>query len=129
MNADDGRIKILHVEDDLDFVRMLGVALGDDRINLISAQTVDIARHKLEHDDISLVLLDVGLPGDSGLVLIEYIEAMEKSVPIIILSADDPSENVDDRVLSVLVKSRISEQVIVDTILNAVGHVNKGGRV
>lgn len=119
----DHRIKILHVEDDLDFIRMIEVALDDENIRIESAQSMDIARQKLDRDDFSLVILDLNLQGDSAGTLIDYIHDKGKDVPIIILSADDPVDNLNDKVLSVLVKSRVSEQVVVDTIMAAVRHM------
>lgn len=85
--------RILIVDDDRDQQRGLGtwlraqgyeIAVASDGIQAISAA-------RKEHPD--LILLDIGLPGGDGHVVIERLRALSpsSSVPIIALSAKDPA--------------------------------------
>lgn len=121
---DDHRAKVLHVEDDVDFIRMLDAALYT-KVNLVSALTFEEATQKLAEDNFSLVILDIGLPDESGLPLIDYIKGLKKQMPVIIVSADDPPEDIHEKVAAVLVKSRVSEKTIIDTVLSIVKSTEK----
>ena len=68
----------------------------------------------------SLVLLDLKLPDGDGLSLLEQLPLSHGSPPVVILSATEVSQEVQRRVAAALVKSRVSEAHIVETILSLV---------
>jgi len=112
--------QILHVEDDVDFSSIIAAALGS-RAQVIRTASVEAARDLLSRHDVALLLLDPGLPGDSGLELLRMLDAEHSHVPVIVLSASELNLEHSQRVRAVLVKSRTSEASIVQTILDVLG--------
>jgi signal transduction histidine kinase/CheY-like chemotaxis protein len=113
------RPRVLHVEDDLDLWRVLQTALEGDA-DIITAATLEEARAQLQGEPFSLVLLDLKLPDGDGLSLLERLPLSQGSPPVVILSATEVSQEVQRRVAAALVKSRVSEAHIVETILSLV---------
>jgi DNA-binding NarL/FixJ family response regulator len=75
---------------------------------------------------IDMVLLDIGLPGMSGLEGIRYIKEERPDIDILILTASDDSEKVFKALCSGAV-SYISKRTNLQTIKDAVLTVNGGG--
>jgi PAS domain S-box-containing protein len=113
------RRRVLHVEDDLDLWRVLQTALEGDA-DIITAATLEEAHEQLQGEPFSLVLLDLKLPDGDGLSLLERLPLSRGSPPVVILSATEVSQEVQRRVAAALVKSRVSEAHIVETILSLV---------
>jgi DNA-binding NarL/FixJ family response regulator len=66
-------------------------------------------------------VLDPGLPDGDGLVLLDEIQAMgPHAPPIVILSVTEMTRDVQRRVAATLIKSRLLEAEVADTILAAV---------
>jgi len=86
--------KVLIVEDDPDIGRLIGLKLkraGLDPVFAADAVTaVTIARK----EDPDVVLIDLGLPGGGGLVVIERMRTMPHlgMKPVIVISANEPVE-------------------------------------
>lgn len=107
---------ILHVEDDADLSNVLATALHGTA-EVLTAHNLKDARRLLKEQAYTLVVLDIGLPDGSGLDLLEHISPREgEPLPVVILSADMPDEDVRKKVADVIVKSRLSEQRIVERI-------------
>lgn len=67
----------------------------DAAIELLEAQSADTARAMLiEHADIALVLLDLGLPGVVHLEFLEQVRRDFPEVPVVVLSASDSTQDV-----------------------------------
>jgi PAS domain S-box-containing protein len=109
--------RVLHVEDDLDLWRVLQTAL-EDKADIVTAATLEEAYARLRDEDFSLVLLDLKLPDGDGLSLLERLPHAKP--PVVILSATEVPQDVQRRVSAALVKSRVSEAHIVQTILSLV---------
>lgn len=75
---------------------------------------------------LDMVLLDIGLPGMSGLEGIRYIKEERPDIDILILTASDDSEKVFKALCSGAV-SYISKRTDLQTIKEAVLTVNQGG--
>ncbi len=80
----------------------------------------------LDLTDIDLVLLDLTMPGTSGLSGLVSLRAMRPSVPVIIVSAsDDPA--IIGRALELGASGYIKKSSSLDEIRNALNHVLEGG--
>jgi PAS domain S-box-containing protein len=113
-----GTPRVLHVEDDMDLSRVIETALAG-RADLVSAGTLEAAEKLLRESSFSLLVLDLELPDGNGLSLLEELPALTASpIPVVILSATEVSQEVKQRVAAALVKSRVSEAHIVDTLLS-----------
>lgn len=88
-------MRILLVEDD----PMIGESTRDwlrqDGLTVDWVQDGDEAEEALAHEDCDLLLLDLGLPGRSGLELLRGLRARGSRLPVLILTARDA---VSDRV-------------------------------
>jgi DNA-binding response OmpR family regulator len=112
--------RILHIEDDADLRSILARSLTD-RVEWIGASSLQEAEDLLRRDRFDLVVLDLDLPDGSGLDLLERLNALTGApLPVLILSATETSEKTRARVEAALVKSRMSEDRIVQTILSVI---------
>jgi CheY-like chemotaxis protein len=123
VTATHDKPRVLHVEDDLDLWRVLQTAL-EGQADIVTAATLEEAYARLQGEDFSLVLLDLKLPDGDGLSLLDRLPLSRHGVgappPVVILSATEVSLEVQRRVSAALVKSRVSEAHIVETILSLV---------
>ncbi|MFW5941203.1 MAG: AAA family ATPase [Chloroflexota bacterium] len=89
--------KILIVDDDRELLHLIGLALHRAGFQPIGAASADEALRKLQEEKPALVVLDVMLPGASGIELCRQLrqEAGTISLPIIMLSA---RTQVDDKI-------------------------------
>src|SRR6266478_4044464 len=97
METNTPRVNILMVDDNESNLLALETILqGDDR-NLVRAASGDEALQYLLRNDVAVILLDVRMPGISGLETAELIRGRKKTrdVPIIFLTAYDSTDKQD----------------------------------
>lgn len=87
---------ILVVEDEAAIAESVLAALEMERLDAVHAETLAEARELLDARDITLAILDVGLPDGSGFDLCREIRARGEHPPIVFLTA---RSEVTDRVL------------------------------
>ena len=113
----EARPHILHVEDNVDLAHIIGRSL-QGIVDLTIASTLREAEKWLKVRRFDLVVLDLTLPDGSGLDLLERLNSLAGyPVPVLILSAHETDKTVQSKVKAALVKSRVSEARIVETIL------------
>jgi CheY-like chemotaxis protein len=112
--------RILHVEDDIDLSSVIDAAFAG-RADVVTAPTLQAAEELLAATSFSLVVLDLALPDGNGLSLLEKLPRVAgRPIPVVILSVTEVSRDVQKRVAATLVKSRVSEAHIVQTVLSLV---------
>jgi PAS domain S-box-containing protein len=112
--------RVLHVEDDIDLSEVISTALNG-RAEVMVAPSLAAAEELLSESIFSLIVLDLSLPDGNGLSLLERLPAIAgRSIPVVILSVSEVPRDVQQRVAAALVKSRVSESHIVQTILSLV---------
>lgn len=89
--------KILIVDDDQELLRLIGYALNRAGYQPIAAQDAEAAFRKVRDEEPDLVILDVLLPGQSGIDFCKKLRSQAKTLPlpIIMLSA---RTQVDDKI-------------------------------
>jgi pilus assembly protein CpaE len=89
--------KVLIVEDDLDLLRAIGLALKKEGYEIATAESGEEALRKVQTEKPDLVILDIMLPGTSGIEVCQQLRDKAETVglPIIMLSA---LARVDDRI-------------------------------
>jgi DNA-binding response OmpR family regulator len=87
--------KILIVEDDADIRRGLSIRLKVNNCDTVMAGDGISAISMSQREKPDLVLLDLGLPGGDGFVVMERLRTVAPNVPVIVLSARDPLLNRD----------------------------------
>jgi len=83
--------KILIVEDDQDVLLGLSVRLKKNGYAVVSASDAVLAASVAVKEEPDLVILDIGLPGGDGFLVMERLKScLPKLIPIVVLSARDP---------------------------------------
>lgn len=80
------RIKILLVDDEKEFVTTLAERLELRNMNVSIAMDGEAALDFVESDPPQVVVLDVMMPGLSGLEVLETIKAMDSKIQVILLT-------------------------------------------
>jgi signal transduction histidine kinase/DNA-binding response OmpR family regulator len=95
VKAESHKVNILLVDDNRDNLLALESVLQADDRNLIRAASGDEALQYLLHHDVAVILLDVRMPGISGLETAELIRGRKQSrdVPIIFLTAYESTDS------------------------------------
>jgi len=81
--------KILIVDDEANMLRMLGMTLEAAGYTVAIAQEAETARAKIAEEEPDLLILDIMMPGISGMELLKELRAdpETEALPIILLSA------------------------------------------
>lgn len=89
-------MKILIVEDEPDMLDNMVQSLQKEKYLIETATTYDAALQKVLVYEYDCILLDISLPGGSGLELLKALKREHKSEGVIIVSAKD---SLDDKIL------------------------------
>lgn len=88
-------MKLLLVEDNQADVEFLAASLRRQRgsdVEMVNVQSMAGATERLASEKFDIVLLDLHLPDASGLEGIDAIQAIDKEIPIVVLSGQDDEE-------------------------------------
>ena len=87
-------MRILVVEDDRKVASFLKQALREEGYSVdVASDGTEGALNALVHD-YDLLLIDVMLPGKSGLEIVRELRSKEKTVPILLLTARDSRDDI-----------------------------------
>ena len=123
------RTKILVIDDDQDLAMGLRVRLRANNFATVFATDAVSAISQAKNETPNLILLDLGLPGGDGFLVMERLNNIESlaSIPVIVLSARDPQAN-KERALAAGAKAYFQKPVDNDELLAAIrktlGEVN-----
>ena len=86
--------KIMIIEDDQDQAKGLGMRLKMNGYDVVNASDAITAISAIRKEEPNLILLDIGLPGGDGFLVLQRIKKLMISfAPIIVLSGRDPEQN------------------------------------
>jgi two-component system copper resistance phosphate regulon response regulator CusR len=88
-------VRVLVVEDERKLAAVLVAALQAERYDVVAAATGEEGFYRANAELFDLVLLDLMLPGRSGLEILQTLRQRHIETPVLILTARD---GVDDRV-------------------------------
>lgn len=115
------KAKILIIEDDPDISRLLGVRLkGNDYETAFASDAVTaLTVARKERPD--LIILDIGLPGGDGMLVMERLRAVAPLalVPVIVVTARDAA-TTEQRALDAGAAAFIQKPVDMPALLGAV---------
>lgn len=89
-------MKILIVEDEPSLRELIQLSLEKERYVVETAENFNVALRKMEDYEYDCILLDITLPGGSGLDLLKRMKELKKHDNVIIISAKD---SLEDKVL------------------------------
>lgn len=89
-------MKILVIEDEADILEVITTSLTKEKYVVESAADYISALDKISVYDYDCILLDIMLPGGSGLKLLEQLKKSDKDSNVIIISAKD---SLDDKII------------------------------
>ena len=93
---DNGVVRVLIVEDERKLAQVLSTALQAEHYDVVVAATGEDGFYRASAERFDLVLLDLMLPGRSGLEILQTLRQRHVDTPVLILTARD---GVEDRVL------------------------------
>ncbi|MDR3723365.1 MAG: sigma-54 dependent transcriptional regulator [Terracidiphilus sp.] len=97
-NGDSNPSTILIIDDEAGIRESLEVLLTLEGYAVEMAVDGEKGLHKLESRTYDLVLLDLALPGQSGMELLPQIKSMQPELPVIMLTAYGTVDNVVDAI-------------------------------
>ncbi|MHC4078228.1 MAG: response regulator [Planctomycetota bacterium] len=85
------RRKVLVVDDDPDVVEYVGTFLRDNGFEVCAADASDTALAEMERSSVNLLIIDVMMPGRSGLDLLVKLRTDPRwcDLPIVMLTGND----------------------------------------
>lgn len=86
-------MKILLVEDEKELSKTIFESLVKEQFVVETADNFNTASEKIALYEYDIILLDIGLPGGSGLEILQQLKKEEKTENIIIISAKDSLED------------------------------------
>jgi CheY-like chemotaxis protein len=127
--AEGGTRHLLIVDDDDDSRAAVRTLLSDDGVTIDEAASAEQAQERIAHADYDCVVLDLGLPGMSGMELLEQLSSHGQIPPVVIYSGRDLSreENLKLRRYtdSIVVKGARAPERLLDEVslfLHSVRH-------
>ncbi len=99
----------------------------DGELEIFEAGNFDQARAIVAgHDDLDMILLDLSMPGASGLSGLVAMRGLQAAVPVVVVSAHDDPETMR-RALNLGASGFISKSSSMETIRSAIAAVLDGG--
>ena len=118
--------KILLVDDDKDWRLLVDSSLRESGYEVITATDVTEAMAHMDQDQLDLLILDLDLAGENGLLLMEFLNVNRPALPIIVYSSfpedDEASSNLtNERAQLYLQKGSMKE------LVEAIESILRGG--
>jgi DNA-binding NarL/FixJ family response regulator len=122
------QIRVCVVEDDADLRAAFGAMIGEvDGLRLVgSYESAETALSQLAHDDPNVVLVDIQLPGISGIECVRRLKSTTPQIQAVMLTVFEHTEWIFDSLkagASGYILKRAPRQEIVD----AIRQVHEGG--
>ena len=89
-------MKVLIIEDEISLAESIAIFLGSQQFVCEAAHTFKAAMEKISLYDYACILLDISLPGGSGLDILKELKANGKADGVLIISAKNA---LDDKLL------------------------------
>jgi len=88
--------KILAVDDAKDTLMLLEFDLMEQGYQVITAESAELALDMLENESVDLILLDMYMPGMTGLTMLKKLKAHSAfyRIPVIMLSSSDDEDQI-----------------------------------
>lgn len=92
--TEKSRRLVMMVDDDRDNLKLIGALLMHEGYDVCQAESAEEALEKLKTVEPALILLDINMPGISGLDMLKQLRGREKYVSVIFVSARSETHDV-----------------------------------
>jgi len=91
-------MKILIIDDDPDMQRSVGIRLKANRHTPCYASDASTALSVAQREAPDVIILDIGLPGGDGFMVLDRLKAIPKlaTIPVIVVSGKEPLSIKDE---------------------------------
>jgi two-component system invasion response regulator UvrY len=96
-----------------------------DMVVTAEAENGAEALYKISKNDLDLVVLDIGMPGRSGLDILKEIKSQRPELPVLILSMY-PEEQYAMRVLKAGASGYLTKESAPDELVNVIRQISQG---
>lgn len=122
------KIKVILIEDNREYADVISFALNhQEDIQLLKRYaTAEIALRELERTPVDVILLDLNLPGMSGIEAIPYILEYSPKTKIITLTQSDAEADILDAI-SLGASGYLLKAVGIEQIISSIKSVMNGG--
>ncbi|HDS09015.1 MAG TPA: sigma-54-dependent Fis family transcriptional regulator [Firmicutes bacterium] len=79
--------KILVIDDEKKMLRVIELALLEEKYEVFTSDSVRAAKEKIIDTDIDLIISDLKMPEESGLDLLKWLKNNEYEIPVIMITA------------------------------------------
>lgn len=93
-NLESRRRLVMMVDDDRDNLKLIGALLMHEGYDVVQAESAEEALERLKTVEPHLILLDINMPGLSGLDMLKQVRGREKYVSVIFVSARSETGDV-----------------------------------
>ena len=90
---------VLYVDDEVAMLDLIKVLLEAEGYAVLTAANPDEALQKASGKTFGLIILDVNLAGDSGLMLMNFMKHNHNGVPVILYTGGDHEQSAMDTML------------------------------
>lgn len=119
-SGDGGRRRVLLVDDDSDSRIAIATLIDDDNVEIVEATSAESALQYLDSYSFDCIVLDLGLPGMSGLDFLEVSSARGPLPPIVIHSGRELSREESNKLRqytdSIVIKGARSLERLLDEV-------------
>jgi DNA-binding response OmpR family regulator len=116
------RKKILLVEDDQDIRQGLIIRLRANQFDTAWVEEAISTIRIVQKEKPDLIILDLGLPGGDGFLVMDRLNALHFNIPIIVLSARDPLLNKERAIAAgalAFLQKPVDNELLIETINSA----------
>lgn len=89
----DKRPYILVIDDEASIIESFKLLLDESKYRVEGVRTGEEGIEKVINEEISLILLDIRLPGIDGIKVLERVKGIDKNIEVIMITATDTARN------------------------------------
>lgn len=86
-------MRVLIVDDSISACKSVGRILMDQAVTYCCTNGLEWAKH-YNHDKPDIIMLDIMMPGISGVEVLKQIRTIDKDIPVIMVSAIDDKDQI-----------------------------------
>lgn len=115
--------KVLFVDDEEEWRMIVGTSLGSAGFQVLVAKDATDAMQKAEGAELGLILLDLNLGGENGMMLMKFLRLNHPGVPIVLYTGTEHDDAQVLEMLSLGVHQYLQKGSMEELILNVGAYI------